>query len=54
MERDKTMEKLPDPNPITTKEIKQSIRQLRCGKSMDTDNIPNEAMMEADDNVIEI
>ena len=53
-ETDKTMEKLPDPNPITTKEIKQSIRQLRCGKSKGPDNIPKEAMIEADHNVIEI
>ena len=45
-ETDKTMEKIPDPNPITTKEIKQSIRQLRRGKSMGPDNIPNEAMIE--------
>ena len=37
LETDKTMEKLSDPNPITTNEIKQSFRQLRRGKSKGPD-----------------
>ena len=48
------MDRLPRPGIITSKEIKQTIKQLKRGKSMGPDNIPNEAMIEANHKVLEI
>ena len=53
-ETNKQMDELPDPCPITTKEIKQATKQLKQGKSMGPDNIPNEAIIEANQTVLEI
>ena len=39
---------LPDPEPITQKELDKAIKQLKRGKAVGPDGIPNEAMIEAD------
>ena len=49
-----TMKNLPKPEPIKKKELNKSIKKLKRGKACGPDNIPNEAIIEANDTAREV
>ena len=44
----------PKPTPITRKELQKAIKKLQRGKACGPDNIPNEAIIEANDKTREV